>query len=74
LTEAQGVYNDTYGHSGEQDSIINIIEGQRQGKLIDGDLMIIVAAGVGYVWGAACVKWGPSINRKGDIKDEYYNS
>ncbi|NJD60828.1 MAG: 3-oxoacyl-ACP synthase [Anaerolineae bacterium] len=60
LTEAQGVYNDTYGHSGEQDSIINIIEGQKQGKLKDGDLMIIVAAGVGYVWGAACVKWGAS--------------
>ena len=58
LTEEQGVYNDTYGHAGEQDSIINIIEGQNQGKLKDGDLMLIVAAGVGYVWGAACVKWG----------------
>jgi 3-oxoacyl-[acyl-carrier-protein] synthase-3 len=67
LTEAQGVYNDTYGHSGEQDSIINIIEGQKQGKLKDGDLMIIVAAGVGYVWGAACVKWGASKEDKGDI-------
>jgi 3-oxoacyl-[acyl-carrier-protein] synthase-3 len=66
LTEAQGVYNDTYGHSGEQDSIINIIEGQKQGKLKDGDLMIIVAAGVGYVWGAACVKWGVSREEKGD--------
>ncbi len=60
LTEAQGVYNDIYGHTGEQDSIINIIEGQKQGKLKAGDLMIIVAAGVGYVWGAACVKWGPN--------------
>jgi 3-oxoacyl-[acyl-carrier-protein] synthase-3 len=63
LTEEQGVYNDTYGHTGEQDSIINIIEGQKQGKLKDGDLMIIVAAGVGYVWGAACVKWGPCESR-----------
>jgi 3-oxoacyl-[acyl-carrier-protein] synthase-3 len=59
LTEEQGVYNDRYGHAGEQDSIINIIEGQKQGKLKDGTLMMIVAAGVGYVWGAACVKWGP---------------
>ena len=58
LTTAQGVYNDTYGHTGEQDSIINIIEGQKQGKLKNGDLMIIVAAGVGYVWGAMCVQWG----------------
>jgi 3-oxoacyl-[acyl-carrier-protein] synthase-3 len=59
LTEEQSVYNANYGHIGEQDSIINIIEGVKQGRLKDGDLMIMVGAGVGYVWGAACVKWGP---------------
>jgi 3-oxoacyl-[acyl-carrier-protein] synthase-3 len=59
LTEEQGVYNARYGHIGEQDSIINMIEGVKQGRLRDGDLMMIVAAGIGYVWGAACVKWGP---------------
>ena len=59
LTEEQGVYNADYGHIGEQDSIINIIEGVNQGRLKDGNMMIIVGAGVGYVWGAACVKWGP---------------
>lgn len=48
----------TIPNVGEQDGIINIIEDERQGRLKDGDLMIIVAAGVGYVWGAACVKWG----------------
>lgn len=58
LTEEQGVYNATYGHIGEQDSIINIIEGLRLGRLNDGDLMIMVGAGIGYVWGATCVKWG----------------
>jgi 3-oxoacyl-[acyl-carrier-protein] synthase-3 len=58
LTEAQGVYNDAIGHIGEQDSIINIIEGEKQGRLKDGDVMMIVGAGIGYVWGAACVKWG----------------
>ena len=58
LSEEQSVYNADYGHIGEQDSIINIIEGVKQGRLKDGDLMVIVAAGIGYVWGAACVKWG----------------
>ncbi|MBI4787345.1 MAG: 3-oxoacyl-ACP synthase [Chloroflexi bacterium] len=58
LTEAQGVYNDSIGHIGEQDSIINIIEGLRQGRLKDGALMAIVGAGIGYVWAAACVRWG----------------
>ena len=48
-----------YGHIGKQDSIINIIEGARQSRLKDGDLMVIVAAGTGWVWGTTCMKWGP---------------
>lgn len=40
------------------DPDINIIEGETQGRLKEGDLMLIVAAGIGYVWGATCVKWG----------------
>lgn len=60
LSEEQAVYCNEYGHVGEQDSIINIIEGVRQGRLKDGDLMVIVGAGIGYVWGAACVRWGES--------------
>lgn len=58
LTEEQGVYNDRYGHIGEQDTIINIIEGLKLGRLKDGDLMVMVAAGIGYVWGAGVVRWG----------------
>jgi 3-oxoacyl-[acyl-carrier-protein] synthase-3 len=58
LTEEQSVYNADVGHIGEQDSIINIIRGLEQSRLKDGDLMIIVAAGIGYVWGATCVQWG----------------
>ncbi len=46
-------------NSQEQDTMINIIKGEKQGRLKDGDLMIVVGAGVGYVWGAACIKWGP---------------
>lgn len=59
LTEEQGVYNDRYGHIGEQDTIINIIEGLRLRRLKDGDLMVMVGAGIGYVWGAGVVRWGP---------------
>ncbi|MFN2242189.1 MAG: 3-oxoacyl-[acyl-carrier-protein] synthase III C-terminal domain-containing protein, partial [Anaerolineae bacterium] len=58
LGEAQGVYNADVGHIGEQDSIINIIRGLEQGRLKNGDLMAVVGAGIGYVWGAACVRWG----------------
>jgi 3-oxoacyl-[acyl-carrier-protein] synthase-3 len=66
LREEQSVYLSDYGHIGEQDSIISIIEGEKQGRLKDGDLMIMVGAGIGYVWGAACVRWGggQSVNRR----------
>jgi len=59
LTEEQSVYLSQYGHTGEQDAMISILEGLKQDRLKDGDLMVIVAAGIGYAWGAACVEWGP---------------
>jgi 3-oxoacyl-[acyl-carrier-protein] synthase III len=55
LSKVQGVYNNTCGHVGEQDSVISIIEGDKQGCLKDGDLMHIFAAGVGYIWVAGCI-------------------
>lgn len=58
LDEKQSVYLHDVGHIGEQDSIISIIRGVEEGKLDDGDLMIIVGAGIGYVWGAGVVRWG----------------
>jgi 3-oxoacyl-[acyl-carrier-protein] synthase III len=58
LTEDQAVYMGHVGHIGEQDAMFAIEEGLRQGKLKDGDLMAIVAAGIGYVWAASIVQWG----------------
>jgi 3-oxoacyl-[acyl-carrier-protein] synthase-3 len=60
LTEEQSVYNGAIGHIGEQDSIINIIQGLEQGRLQDGDLMAIVApasamCGVRPVFSGDCV-------------------
>jgi 3-oxoacyl-[acyl-carrier-protein] synthase-3 len=59
LTEERSVYLGHIGHIGEQDTILAILEGERTGRLRDGDLMMMVGAGIGYVWGAACVRWGP---------------
>lgn len=58
LTEDRSVYLGHIGHIGEQDSILAILEGERTGRLREGDLMLMVAAGIGYVWGATCVRWG----------------
>ena len=59
LTEEQSVYISDIGHIGEQDAIINIEAGVEQGRLKPGDTMVIIAAGIGYVWGGAVVEWGP---------------
>jgi len=58
LREDQSVYLGEYGHTGEQDAMFAIVEGLKQGRLKDGDLMVIVAAGIGYVWAAGIVRWG----------------
>jgi 3-oxoacyl-[acyl-carrier-protein] synthase-3 len=58
LRDDQAVYLGEYGHIGEQDAMFGIREGERQGRLKKGDLMCIVAAGIGYVWGAGIVRWG----------------
>lgn len=59
LTDEQSVYRADQGHIGEQDSILNIIEAERLGRLHDGDLMAVVSAGIGYVWSAGVIRWGP---------------
>lgn len=58
LTEEQAVYLGHIGHIGEQDAMFAIREGLAQSRLKDGDLMAIVAAGIGYVWAASIVRWG----------------
>ncbi|MDH3743500.1 MAG: 3-oxoacyl-ACP synthase [Acidobacteriota bacterium] len=58
LSKDQSVYLGHIGHIGEQDAILSMIEGERTGALEDGDLMVILGAGIGYVWGAGIVQWG----------------
>ena len=58
LTEGQSFYLGEIGHTGEQDAMFSIREGLAAGRLKDGDLMAIVAAGIGYVWAAGIVRWG----------------
>ncbi|MCP4357417.1 MAG: 3-oxoacyl-ACP synthase [Chloroflexi bacterium] len=60
LTKEQSVYLGDIGHTGEQDAMFGIREGLKVGRLKDGDLMAIVAAGIGYVWAAGIVQWGTS--------------
>jgi len=58
LTEDQSVYLEDYGHIQSVDQGIAIQLGLEQGKIKDGDLLLLVGAGVGYTWSAVVVRWG----------------
>jgi len=58
LTEDQSTYLNHYGHIGQQDQPLSIRLGLESGRLRDGMVMVMVAAGVGYAWSASVVRWG----------------
>jgi 3-oxoacyl-[acyl-carrier-protein] synthase III len=58
LRQDQTVYLSDTGHIGQHDAMVSIARGLQSGRLKDGDLMLIVAAGTGYAWGASVVRWG----------------
>ncbi|GAB6188720.1 beta-ketoacyl-ACP synthase III [Marinitoga arctica] len=58
LTENQTTYLEEYGHIGQNDQILSIELGLKSGKIKDGDNIVMVGAGLGFVWAAATVKWG----------------
>ena len=58
LKEDQTYYLSEFGHIGQQDQAVSIKRGLETGRLKDGDLMVMVAAGIGYAWGASVVRWG----------------
>lgn len=58
LAPEQSFYLCDYGHIGQVDAMVSIHEGLRSGRLKDGDVMVMIAAGIGYVWGATVVEWG----------------
>jgi 3-oxoacyl-[acyl-carrier-protein] synthase III len=58
LRPEQAVYLENYGHTGQVDFMISLHEGLKQAKLKNGDLMVAIAAGIGYVWGAVVIRWG----------------
>jgi 3-oxoacyl-[acyl-carrier-protein] synthase-3 len=58
LSEEQSTHLNGYGHIGQQDQPLSIRLGLESGRLRDGMVMVMVAAGVGYAWSASVVRWG----------------
>ena len=58
LTEDQTIYLENYGHIGQIDQILSLELALKEGKVKDGDVVCMIAAGIGYVWSANIIKWG----------------
>ena len=58
LTDRHTTYLEHYGHIGQNDQIISLEEGLKAGKISDGDTVVMVGAGIGFVWASAVIRWG----------------
>lgn len=59
LRPEQSVYLENFGHAGAPDVIRSLEIGAQEGRLRDGDLVVLAGAGTGYIWAATCLRWGP---------------
>ncbi len=57
---SQSTYFEDIGHNGQNDGIISIEYGIKDGKIKNGDIVVIVSAGIGWAWNAGVIKWGSS--------------
>ena len=48
---------DRYGNTSAASVIVALDEASRSGRLKQGDLVLLVAFGGGFVWGASLLEW-----------------
>lgn len=58
LSEENSIYLNEYGHIGQIDQILSMELAVKKGEIKDGDVVVLVSAGIGYAWGATTIKWG----------------
>jgi len=58
LEERQSIYLSEYGHIGQVDQILSLHLAIEAGKIKDGSLVSMIAAGIGYAWAANVILWG----------------
>ena len=49
-----------FGHHGQNDQILSLELGLEEGRLKEGDLVLMISAGIGYAWDALLLRWGPA--------------
>lgn len=59
LRADQSTYLEDYGHVGQNDQVLSLELGLRDGKIRDGSRIVFVGAGLGFVWASTVIQWGP---------------
>ncbi len=52
-------YLEDYGHLGQNDQVLSLELGLAAGKVRPGSRIVFVGAGLGFVWAATVIRWGP---------------
>jgi 3-oxoacyl-[acyl-carrier-protein] synthase-3 len=60
MREDQAVYLDDTGHMSGVDPLLGLDRAARDGRVRDGDAVLLLSAGTGYTWAATVVRWGPA--------------
>ncbi len=58
MREDRAVYLEDTGHMSGVDSLLGLDRAVRDGRVSDGDVVLLLAAGTGYTWAATVVRWG----------------
>lgn len=58
LDASRTTYLDGYGHIGQNDQVLSMELALSEGRIRDGDIVVMVGAGLGFVWAASVVRWG----------------
>jgi len=59
LNSEQTRYLAEFGHHGQNDQILSLELAVEEGLIKDGDLVLMISAGIGYAWNAMTMRWGP---------------
>ena len=59
LGEESTTYLEDYGHIGQNDQVLSLELGLAAGKVRAGSRIVFVGAGLGFVWAATVIRWGP---------------
>ena len=59
MREEQAMYLGDTGHMSGVDPLLGLDRAVRDGRVRDGDPVLLLSAGTGYTWAAVIVRWGP---------------